>query len=70
MNESTKGSISFNLGEEDDLNGLLENINSSYSANVSCSFENYEEMILDDAIKGENYTEKQLKRRGIPQDIK
>lgn len=71
MIEYTNESFSFSFGDEEDLKVLLEDINSSYSAEVSCSFENLEEMDFELLnIKDLKNTVDLNKRKGIPEEIK
>jgi|LauGreDrversion4_2_1035121.scaffolds.fasta_scaffold1095443_2 hypothetical protein len=66
MSHSKDNSIEFSLGDEADLKNLLQNINSSYSIEPSCSFEYYneinEEMLFNDKEKAgkQNKTEKRV----------
>lgn len=69
INHENNKSIDFSLHQENDIQDLLENISSSYSANVSCSFEN------DIDIDITEYTNNQLNKRKclrnvVPQHVK
>jgi hypothetical protein len=66
MTLSNENSLNFSLGDEGDLKNLLQNINSSYSIEPSCSFEYYneinEEMLFNEKEKPhkQNKTEKRV----------
>ena len=66
MNEE---SIDFSLGDERCIRQLNEEINSSYSANMSCSFE-YSMDIKTDLLPSEELIKKREKKKRIPEEIK
>jgi hypothetical protein len=67
--DNTKDSIDFSLGDDNDLKHLLEDINSSFSIEVSCSFDYSREI---DAAEVDNIfvENKPKKRKGLPEDVK
>jgi hypothetical protein len=68
MNNETKESIEFSIGNGEDLKDLLDNISSSHSVEVDCSFE-YSSEIDFQLLSQEDLLKTRNKRKGIPEDI-
>jgi hypothetical protein len=67
--DNTKDSIDFSLGDDNDLKHLLEDINSSFSIEVSCSFD-YSREIDEAEVENLFVENKPKKRKGLPEDVK
>jgi subtilisin-like proprotein convertase family protein len=68
MIETSRDSFSFSIEDENDIKNLLEEINSSYSAEITCSFENSNEIEIE-LFSPDEIIENRKKRKGIPNDI-
>jgi hypothetical protein len=67
--DNTKDSIDFSLGDDNDLKHLLEDINSSFSIEISCSFD-YSREINEAEVENLCVENKPKKRKGLPEDVK
>jgi hypothetical protein len=65
----TRDSIDFSFDNDQDLKELLDNISSSHSANVSCLFEQCDDIEVIDGTKDE-IIKSRANRKLIPEDIK
>jgi hypothetical protein len=69
MNNMTKESVDFTIGDEEDLRELLDNISSSHSAEASFEFE-YNNDIMAKLYGAEEIKKSRAKRKMIPEEIK
>jgi hypothetical protein len=70
MQDTTKDSVDFSLGDDNDLKHLLEDINSSFSIEASCSFDYSREIDEVDLDNVDVERKCKTKRKGLPEDVK